>query len=206
MHDLKRTDAPLVLYVHGQGGSAREAEHYRPLFPGKDVLGLDYQADTPWDFIREVRHQVQHLTEERGPLTLIANSIGAYFSMSALSNQSVQRAFFISPVVDMERLITDMMGWARITEGQLKEAGRIHTDFGQTLDWYYLTYVRANPVQWDVPTEILYGDRDNLTTPATIAAFAQAHRAGLTTVSGGEHWFHTPEQMAFLDEWLREKQ
>lgn len=136
MHDLKRTDAPLVLYVHGQGGSAREAEHYRPLFPGKDVLGLDYQADTPWDFIREVRPQVQRLTEERGPLTLIANSIGAYFSMSALSNQSVQRAFFISPVVDMERLITDMMGWARITEGQLKEAGRIHTDFGQTLDWY----------------------------------------------------------------------
>ena len=61
-------------------------------------------------------------------------------------------------------------------------------------------------MQWDVPTEILYGDRDNLTTPATIAAFAQAHRAGLTTVSGGEHWFHTPEQMAFLDEWLREKQ
>ena len=32
MHDLKRTDAPLVLYVHGQGGSAREAEHYRPPF------------------------------------------------------------------------------------------------------------------------------------------------------------------------------
>ena len=113
MHDLKRTDAPLVLYVHGQGGSAREAEHYRPLFPGKDVLGLDYQAETPWDFIREVRPQVQRLTEERGPLTLIANSIGAYFSMSALSNQSVQRAFFISPVVDMERLITEMTDIAR---------------------------------------------------------------------------------------------
>lgn len=22
-------------------------------------------------------------------------------------------------------------------------------------------------------------------------------------MSGGEHWFHTPEQMAFLDDWVR---
>ena len=28
---------------------------------------------------------------------------------------------------------------------------------------------------------------------------------GLTVMPGGEHWFHTEEQMAFLDSWLQEK-
>ena len=37
----------LVLYIHGQGGSPEEAAHYRPLLPGSDVTGLDYQAVPP---------------------------------------------------------------------------------------------------------------------------------------------------------------
>ena len=36
-----------VLYVHGRGGSADEALHYVPLFPGSKVLGLDYRTDHP---------------------------------------------------------------------------------------------------------------------------------------------------------------
>ena len=39
----------LILYVHGKGGSAGEAQHYRPLFPGSDVVGFDYRAQTPWE-------------------------------------------------------------------------------------------------------------------------------------------------------------
>ena len=34
----------VVLYVHGKGGSAAEAEHYRPLFPEADVVGFDYHS------------------------------------------------------------------------------------------------------------------------------------------------------------------
>jgi len=34
-------------------------------------------------------------------LTLIAGSIGAFFSMSALDKTLVDRAYFVSPVVDM---------------------------------------------------------------------------------------------------------
>ena len=33
--------------------------------------------------------------------------------------------------------------------------------------------------------------------------FAEEHRAGLTVMPGGEHWFHTPEQMQFLDDWMK---
>lgn len=33
--------------------------------------------------------------------------------------------------------------------------------------------------------------------------FAEKHQAELTVMEGGEHWFHTEEQMAFLDDWIR---
>ena len=39
----------IVVYVHGKGGSAEEAEHYKPLFPDSEVIGLDYRARTPWE-------------------------------------------------------------------------------------------------------------------------------------------------------------
>ena len=34
----------LVIYVHGKGGEAEEAEHYKPLFPKSDVIGFDYKS------------------------------------------------------------------------------------------------------------------------------------------------------------------
>lgn len=51
----------------------------------------------------------------------------------------------MSPVLDMERLIRDMMGWANVTEAQLEREQSISTDFGQTLSWEYLSYARSIP-------------------------------------------------------------
>ena len=34
--------------------------------------------------------------------------------------------------------------------------------------------------------------------------FAAEHGAGLTVLEGGEHWFHTEEQMALLESWVKE--
>ena len=31
----------------------------------------------------------------------------------------------------------------------------------------------------------------------------EAHNAGFAVMPGGEHWFHTPEQMQFLDDWMK---
>ena len=102
----------------------------------------------------------------------------------------------------MERLITDMMTWANVSEGELKEKGIIHTPFGEDLSWKYLCYVREHPIKWNVPTAILYGSKDNLTSYNTIAAFAEKHNTKLTVMENGEHWFHTEEQMRFLDDWI----
>ena len=36
-----------VIYIHGKGGAASEAEHYKTLFKNADVIGFDYQSVTP---------------------------------------------------------------------------------------------------------------------------------------------------------------
>ncbi len=87
----------------------------------------------------------------------------------------------------------------------LQEKKIIETSFGETLSWDYLSWVRAHPIKWNVATEILYGGQDNLTSRDTIDAFAKNHGANLTIMEDGEHWFHTEEQMTFLDEWLRNR-
>ena len=193
----------VVLYIHGKGGSAAESEHYRPLFPACEVVGLDYQSFTPWETGAEIRTAVEKLKPEYGNIILIANSIGAFFSMNAGIDGMLSKAYFISPIVDMEKLIGDMMQYANVSEEELKEKGVIRTDFGEDLSWEYLSYVRRHPVKWEAPTEILCGSRDQLTSYETIAAFAREHRAGLTVMENGEHWFHTEEQMRFLDKWIR---
>ena len=102
----------LVVYIHGKGGSAAEAEHYKKLFPAYDVIGFDYQAQTPWDAVSEFTAFFTPLRQQYDTVVLLANSIGAFFSMSSLSEKFIDRALFISPIVNMETLISDMMGWA----------------------------------------------------------------------------------------------
>ena len=94
------------------------------------------------------------------------------------------------------------MSWAGVTEKELEEKGVIPTTFGEDLSLNYLCYVREHPVCWTVPTRMLYGSRDNLTSYETIAAFAKTLGAELTVMEEGEHWFHTEEQMRFLDNWI----
>ena len=192
-----------ILYVHGKGGSADEAEHYRDLCRGYDVFGLDYRGSTPWDTKDELRAAFDGLSAKYETVTVVANSIGAYFAMHALQGYPVAQALFVSPIVDMEQLIRDMLSWAGATEADLEARREIETDFGETLSWDYLRYVREHPLAWTAPTRILYGDGDNLTSPDTVRAFADAHGADLETMPGGEHWFHTPAQMAFLDAWIQ---
>ena len=202
MDDMKNA----VLYVHGKGGSATECEHYRPLFPDCKVFGLDYRTFTPWETGAEIRTEVERLKDAYENIILIANSIGAFFGMNAGIDGVLHKAYFISPIVDMEKLIGDMMQWANVTETELKSKGVIHTEFGEDLSWDYLCYVREHPIQWCVPTSILYGSKDKLTSLETVRAYAEKHNASLTVMVDGEHWFHTDEQMHFLDDWIRKNE
>ena len=37
----------LVIYIHGKGGNAEEADHYRPIFADSDVMALTINFKIP---------------------------------------------------------------------------------------------------------------------------------------------------------------
>lgn len=192
-----------LIYIHGKGGSATEADYYKPFFPEYDVIGLDYQSRTPWDAQKEFRTFWDSFGVRYDRVAVIANSIGAFFAMRALYDKPIEKAYFISPIANMERLISDMAQWAGVSERELQEKGEIETEFGETLSWEYLSWVREHPISWGVPTSILYGAKDRLQSMETMQSFANQIGADLTVMESGGHWFHTQEELAFLERWIR---
>ena len=192
----------VLVYIHGKGGNAEEAIHYKRFFSDCDVIGFGYRSQTPWEASEEFPPYFDALRSRYKSIGIIANSIGAYFALNALGNAQIEKAYFISPIVDMEQLITDIMKWAGVTEDELKEKRFIETSFGETLSIDYLNWVRQHPFSWTARTAVLYGSRDHMQSFDTIMTFTKNCDADLTVMENGEHWFHTEEQMAFLDEWI----
>ncbi len=203
----------IFLFIHGQGGNKEEATAFAEIavLNGWQVLGIDLPEHgerndgikfLPWEVIPELRQVWEYAVSHWKNIALRANSIGAWFSMLAFQNVTLAQCLFVSPVLDMEQLITDMMGWANVKETELREKKEIKTDFGQTLSWEYLCYVREHPiVNWSVPTEILYAGGDTMIPRETVETFAEKNRCGLTVMENGEHWFHTDEQLDFMKWW-----
>ena len=204
------------IFVHGQNGH-KEAEAFaeNPVPAGYQVLRIDLpehgerkhgeEKFVPWIAAPELQTVIRHCQSRWKQINLRANSIGAYFPMQAMAKEPLAKALFVSPIVDMERLILTMMRWANVTEAQLQEKGEISTDFGKTLSWQYLCWVREHALQnWQIPTEVLYAGRDTMTDYETIETFAKKHAAKLTVYEQGEYRFHTPEQLEVLKKWERE--
>ena len=72
----------LVIYVHGKGGKAEEAEHYKPLFPKSDVIGFDYKSQNPWKAKNEFSDFYDLNTKGYDSIILIAKG-GAYAAAQA---------------------------------------------------------------------------------------------------------------------------
>ncbi|WLD76418.1 alpha/beta hydrolase [Mogibacterium neglectum] len=194
-----------VIYVHGKGGNAEEANYYKQFFDDNfEIIGFDYKSLNPWDAKIEFINYFNTIISKYNRIYLIANSIGAYFSLISLTDMPIEKAMLISPIIDMESIILNMMKCENITEDKLMSEKEIETSFGEPLSWKYLSYVRNNTIHWDIPTNILFADNDNMTSVDTMANFANKINANLTTMKDGEHWFHTDEQMNFLANWFKE--
>lgn len=203
------------LFVHGKMGSKDEAADFarfaRPA--GCQVVGIDLSEHgsrkeerdklVPWVAVPEIKAVYAAMKERWQHIGLRANSIGAWFSMLALQDETLEKVLFVSPVVDMADLIQNMMRWAGVTESELQRSGQIPTDFGETLSWEYLCWVRTHPLRWHVPAEILYAGQDHLTSRSIMNAFVAKTRSRLTVMETGEHWFHTKEQLCLLHEWKK---
>ena len=208
----------VFLYIHGKMGCKEEAAHFAEIVcpKGYQVLSIDLPGHgertgamerfVPWEVVPELQAVYGSAQQRWKKISLYANSIGAYFSLLALREVRLEKSLFVSPILDMEKLIRDMMGWAGVTQEQLKEAGEILTAFGESLSWKYLTYAIGNRItKWNSPTAILYAGQDHLTARETVDNFAQRFGCTVTVMENGEHWFHTEEQLSVLDVWLQKE-
>jgi pimeloyl-ACP methyl ester carboxylesterase len=204
----------LYLFIHGQGGCKEEAEAFAEIACcyGWQVLSIDLPEHgeregekstfDPWHAVPELLTVMEYIKLHWNCIALRANSIGAWFSMLSFANENLKKCLFVSPILDMHQLIQNMMLWAGVSEGQLQLEQKIPTSFGQTLSWEYLCYVKKHPItKWSFPTEILYGDKDNLTEYNVVDNFTKRFVCRLNVMENGEHWFHTPEQLEVLDKW-----
>ena len=121
----------VIVYVHGKGGSAQEANYYRKFFDDNfDIIGFDYKSETPWDAKVEFSNYFDLIIPKYNKTLLIANSIGAYFSLISLADKKIEKAMLISPIVDMERLILDMMIGENVSDEELSIKKEIETFLG----------------------------------------------------------------------------
>lgn len=65
-------------YTYTEKGTAEESEHYKPLFPADEVIGVDYQTFSPWETGKEIWSAVDELAKKHEDNWLIANSIGVF--------------------------------------------------------------------------------------------------------------------------------
>jgi len=205
----------VYLYIHGQGGNKEEVYNIAEIVcrHGYQILSIDLpehgsrkseiNSFDPWHIVPELTEVMKFAKKHWKSISLFANSIGAWFGMLSFGNESLEKCLFVSPVLDMKRLILKMMGWANVSEEQLKKALIIPTTFGQTLSWKYWEYALSHPItKWEVPTKILYGGNDNLTDRDVVEHFAHKFHCGLEVMENGEHWFHTEEQLDVMRIWL----
>lgn len=203
----------VYLFVHGKMGNKEEAKAFAEMVgeQGWQVASFDLpehgqrkevQGFNPWVVIPELQAVMAYVKKHWKTVGLRANSLGAWFSMLSFADVELEKCLLVSPVLDMEKLIRTMMQWAGVTEERLCQEQEISTEFGEVLSYKYLLYAKEHPIKiWKSPTAILYGDQDNLTDRSTVESFTKEFSCRLEIMENGEHWFHTPEQLAVLQAW-----
>ena len=205
----------IYIYVHGKLSSKEEASGFSQIAARKgcQVLSFDLPEHgerenektpcTVWNGVRDLGIVGKYARENWNDICLYGSSLGAYFSLLAYKDLPLRKCLFLSPVLDMVRLIQNMMKQASISEQDLMEKRDVLTPAGETLNWDYYCYVKENPVdRWDASTAILYGSEDDVTEPEVAEGFTKRWGCDLTVLEGGGHWFHTERELALLDTWL----
>lgn len=205
----------IFILIHGVGSNKEEAELFAKIVEtkGYGVISFDMpehgerinEKNTlrPWNCIEEIEKVYRYAQSISPNISIFASSLGAYMSLLTFSEIKLEKALFLSPILDLQRLIRNLMSAHNITEAEIMEKGEIPTPAGITLYDEYYKYVMAHPItKWETPTEILYGEHDNLSEYKIVTDFADRFDCGLELMKNGEHWFHTEDQLAYFSDWV----
>ena len=205
----------IIIAVHGAMSNKEDVViklfHEIAEKKGYQVLAIDLPEHgerndgvklTPWNCVSELESVYNWCQKEKKiHISLFACSIGAYMSLLAFQDKKIEHCWLLSPVVDMELLIKQMMYYNNVSEIELKEKEIIMLDNGQELSWEYLKFVSENPIVWKNPIDIIWGRADDITSENSINKFALLNNAKVCKVDS-EHYFHTEKQLNIFKEWL----
>jgi hypothetical protein len=156
--------------------------------------------------VEELKDIIAYAKSNWVNISVFACSMGAYFSMLAYRDEKINKCLFLSPVLDMKKVIDGIMVCDNVTEKRLEKEQTISTSFGPVLYWDYYSYVKGHPIDnWNKDTHILAGSKDSLCANSEREAFADKFNCDSEVMIGGEHFFHTEKQLETLKEWLDKK-
>lgn len=206
----------VYIYVHGKMGCKENAEHFAEIAisRGYQVISFDLPEHGErknqeysimvWNAVKDLKHVSNYVINKWKEINLYACSLGAYFSLLAYKDIDMKKCLFQCPVLNMEKLLSNMMIWFDITEEQLMREKVIPTSLGETLHWDYWIYSKENPVdEWKVKTYILYPSKDRLTDKTTVDNFTNTHSVHLTLLDGADHYFKEEKYLKQLEIWLQ---
>ncbi|MEE0478788.1 MAG: alpha/beta hydrolase [Acutalibacteraceae bacterium] len=203
----------VYVHVHGKMSRKEYAESFAAIAETKGYQTLSFdlpehgeRTDSKrcdvWDGVSDLRTISDYAFANWERVSLYACSIGAYFSLNAYNTMPFEKALFQSPIVDMEWLVKNMMLWSGVTEAELESKKEIPSPV-DTLRWDYYQYIISHPItQWNIPTAILYGGKDNLQPEESVRAFAEKFGCSLTVSENSEHPFMAQSDAPIVENWL----
>lgn len=203
----------VYVHVHGKMSRKEYAESFAAIAETKGCQTLSFdlpehgeRTDSErcdvWNGVADLKTISDYAFANWERVSLYACSIGAYFSLNAYNAMPFEKALFKSPIVDMERLVKNMMLWSGVTEAELESKKEIPSPV-DTLRWDYYQYIISHPItQWNIPTAILYGGKDNLQPEESVRAFAEKFGCSLTVSENSEHPFMAQPDAPIVENWL----
>lgn len=206
----------VYIHVHGKMSRKEYAEGFAQIAEEKGFQTLSF--DLPehgertggkercdvWNGVHDCLSVAAFADKNWKQVSLMACSIGAYFSLQAFAERRFGRCLFTSPIVDMEWLVRKMMDMAGADERKLEKEQEIPTAI-DPLRWDYYRYILAHLItRWDSPTAILYGGKDSLQPLHSIQSFSNRFGAVLTVSPESEHFFMSEADLEITSRWLSE--
>ncbi|MEG0540901.1 MAG: alpha/beta hydrolase [Angelakisella sp.] len=206
----------VYIHVHGKQSRKEYAENFAEIAEkkGYQTLSFDlpehgertdssYRCDV-WNGMHDLSLIADYAFSKWNDVSLFACSLGAYFSLNTYADRGFTKCLFQSPVLDMEYLVRQMFIWFHVTEERLRVEKEISTPV-DLLRWDYFQYILEYPIEnWNFPTSILYGGKDNMQSYKVVKDFVDAHHCKLTVSENSEHPFMQPEDMAIVTAWLED--
>ena len=206
----------VYIYAHGQGGSKEDAELLASVvckqswqvisfdLPGHGQRRHEPASCDPPRAILESREILSYAKKRWDEVALFAVIIGSWLGLQSFRDEKLSDCLFVSPILDMKYVISNIMRRADVSKERLKQERMILTPVGQPLFWEYWSFVLNNPItKWETPSRILYAENDDITPLYIAKNFAQQFGCTLSVMKNGEHWFHTPQQLDYLRRWIK---